>query len=291
MNKLINAIVGENAKPSKRYAVIAALATAAALIIAVVVLAVSSIIFAVTDSDDTVPPSGVDAEGDGVGATSIEYKTVTKQELDGMVAENSLFYEEQRTIQEGHRYYAKKDSSVVLSESVMRAAHEMLVGFYNNNKSSLKTETGSSGNYSEECNIPMVENVSSDKKSFDLVVFNKDDQPMENAGIYKWIFENAYSYGFIYSGNTFTYVGIPAATYMKGGITLDSFINEAKDKTVPISAKALGTAKTTSYQLYYIAGDCAEIKLPSNYNYTVIANGSGYIVAVDMSSKIIAAAQ
>ena len=41
-----------------------------------------------------------------------------------------------------------------------------------------------------------------------------------------------------------------------------------------------------SYQMYYLAAD-AELKVPTNYEYTVIADGTnGYIITVDMSKKI-----
>ena len=108
--------------------------------------------------------------------------------------------------------------------------------------------------------------------------------------MYKWIYTNAYKYGFIYNEDTFTYVGLAAATYMKNKsvTSYDTFVSTLKangDKNVAVSAINVETGKSATFQMYYIAAG-AELKVPANYDYFAIGNSTdGYVVTVNMSKK------
>ncbi len=289
MNKLINAIAGENAAPAKKYAVIAALATAAALIVAVVVLSVSSIVFAIKGGPEGEAPAS-DGGGDvgvGVGggvSSSIEYTSVSKDEIMGKVDGSLVDVQENRTKLSDDKKYYDAYRGQKLTKGAQKAVDSMLIAYYTATEDN-NIYIGAKGCGDEKYDSGNVVGISkSDAQSYlDATPINTTDN--------KWIFDNAYRYGFIYSGNTFTYVGVPAATYMKGGVTLDTLVKNTQSKTVSVSAMAVGATKATSYQIYCITKDATDIKLPSNYSYTVNAVDGGYIVAVDMSTKKAAAAQ
>ena len=134
-----------------------------------------------------------------------------------------------------------------------------------------------------------------DNKSGTVVEIRKDAssfseaEPITNDKTYGWIFSNAYKYGFIYEDNSFTYVGVAAAKYLSGKGTLDTLATKLEannGKNVSVSATEIGATKASSYQIYYLSAD-AELKVPTNYKYTVMADGTnGYVITVDTSKKI-----
>jgi hypothetical protein len=296
MKKLMNAVIGDpkTASPAKKYAAYALLGTAVAFVLALVILIVSSIVFAVADGKNpTATPSGDVGEelgGATVNKSAIIYDTsISSEDLDAMVGKIVKVADTRTKLDAGanDHYYAKNDSDGEdkLNEVAGKALDKMLIAFYSAKKDVLVVDT----NKETTCNIPLVSETGEDGYTFKLIVFhnNADISIDENKATYQWIFDNAHNYGFIYTGNSFRYVGVAAATYMRNNAKnvkdYSAFVNFLKGNTksnVPV------TINKVSYQMYYLAAD-GDLKVPTNYVFNVIADGTdGYIVTVDMSQKI-----
>lgn len=286
MSKIIDAVVGDGktATPAKKYVVYAGIVTFVALVAAIAVLVISSIVFAVRGDapEEPVGDQQQNTDNDTGVSTSIEYAATTadalKAKLDGTVEFKSI---SDRAIAQDNKnlYYAKK-GEVKLTAGASEALHKMMVDFYTANKASLKTNIDKN-----DCNIPLVKDASADGIKFSIVDFSAE-KSIAGVTTYTWIFNNAYKYGFIYDTNTFTYVGVAAANYHKMG-TLATLVNKLSAVSGTASVNALSASnKTTSYQLYYVSV-AGELKVPTNYEYSVIANGNeGYVIVVDMSKKV-----
>ncbi|MBO7310752.1 MAG: hypothetical protein J6U86_05100 [Clostridia bacterium] len=299
MKKLINAVTGDdkNTSPARKYTAYALLITAIALALALVVLIVSSIAFAVSDKDggevvDNAAGEGGDNDDFSGSASSsaLQYEVVTAEDVAEELDELVNFTERKdREVTAGtnNLYYAKSKDVKSLSAGTMYALDSMLKNFYNNNKSKLNPDVGPNSD-NKECDIPLVIDSNASGTSFKLVVFGNDKTTFNDAK-YTWIYDNAYRYGFVAKDNTFTYVGVAVANYMRGKslTSLDAIEASLSGKPVSVSAIPIGESKATSFQIYYISASATEFKLPSNYKYTVIANGDkGYVVTVNMSEKI-----
>ena len=308
MKKLINAVTGDdkNTSPARKYTAYALLITAIALALALIVLIVSSIAFAVSDKDggevvDNAAGEGGDNDDFSGSASSsaLQYEVVTaediKAELDAVVSVDSVASKYDRKIpgkEDKHLYYAYASRSTTkLSEATIDSMHAMFVDFYNSFKDKTVVITDSSASNS---NIPMIgKDVASNGTQIKLYQCGKQGKESEpaisNSSIYTWLYDNAYKYGFVTKDNTFTYVGVAVANYMRGKslTSLDAIEASLSGKPVSVSAIPIGESKATSFQIYYISASATEFKLPSNYKYTVIANGDkGYVVTVNMSEKI-----
>ncbi len=290
MKNLITKLAGDNATPAKKAAVIAALITAAALIVCGITLAVSAVVFSIQDrdaapTDDTNTPAE-SGTAETEAASVVEYAAVSadelKAKLDSPVDGKT---QEERTISGTKMYYGYNPKTIKLSPTARDAVHSMLVDFYT--KSSSKVQSFVHDYKLENCDIPLIENVSTDGTVFKLSVFDDSSTTYENS-TYAWLYTNAASYGFIYSENTFTYVGEAIAQYMKksGVSSLDALASAlSASGSIAVNATERGASKATAYQIYYLASD-AEYKLPTNYEYTVTANGAvGYFVSVNLSKK------
>ena len=275
--------------PAKRYTAIAVMITAGLLAVALVVLIVSSIAFAAIDSGSgDASAGGSSGEGDfdgGATGGTVTYSTVTKDALDKKLSANLVSIRSNRTEFAGggdsDQYYASTTSDK-LTPDAQKALDTMLIAFYEANKEALVTNTGS-----DDCNIPYVTEA---KDGATFIIKAYDEESDLSKTTYKWIYDNASKYGFIYSGNKFTYVGVAVASYMKTSslTSVSALVENLKGRTgnVSISAVAVGATKATSYQIYYVSTD-GELKAPSNYEYSVIAGGTnGYVIVVDMSKKI-----
>ncbi len=289
MNRLINKLAGgeKAATPARRAIVIATLITAVAVVLALITLGVTSLLLSMNEEpEDTGRDIEDDVDNIGVPSapsTALEYKTLTSDELDAKLDKLVEFKSrsERQIANAGANdlYYAKNGVSQ-LSTGTMEAVHNMLVAFYNANKTAIKTDVGADNN-SSTCTIPLLIDSNDAGTSFKLVVFNNNKSTYNNQ-TYTWIYTNAASYGFVYSENTFTYVGVAAAQYAKTNNTsLDKLANPVS-VTVPN-----GTAKT-AYQVYYISADADELNVPTNYEYTVSSYAGGYVITVNMSKKVTA---
>ena len=298
MKKLMKAVVGDpkTASPAKKYAAYALFVTVVAFVVALVILIVSSIAFSVADGKNAgITPSGDDIGEDLGGVTvnksTITYDTsVTTDELDAMVGKIVKVADIRTKLDTGanDHYYAKNDSDGEdkLNAGAAEALDDFLIAFHTEKKADLIVDTTKA-----DCNIPLVSETGADGYTFKLIVFhnNADISSEEYKATYQWIFDKAHSYGFIYTGNSFRYVGVAAATYMKNNAKTvkdySEFVNVLKSSTKNNVSVTVGK---TSYQMYYLAAD-GELKVPTNYVYTVIADGTnGYIITVDMSQKITA---
>ncbi len=290
MKKIINAVAGDGKlTPAKKYTAYAAMITAALFVLVLVILIVSSVVFAVTDggTSDTplVTPSGDNASDDNVGVSSnaVQYETVSSDKLKEMLDELVDFKSASDRAIDGsssNRYYGKTKDSVKLSSSAMNSLHKMMIDFYNANKDTIKPNTSSS-----DCNIPLITSADTSGYSFKIVDFS--EKTIYNNSIYKWIYTNANSYGFIYNENSFTYVGTVVSTYMKNKNITDTakLITSLNGKAVSVSITAAGATKATTYQIYYLSSG-GELKVPTNYGFDVIPNGAdGYFVIINTADK------
>lgn len=298
MKKFVDAVAGDgkNVNPARKNTAYALIITAIAFALALIILIVSSVVFAVTGKDTGAAAGDVAADnadgGDGgavISSSNLQYKTVTADELadelDGLV---DFTAKKDREIESGtNKLYYAQNSVGKLSSGTMKALDSMLKDFYNANKDKLNPDIGANSN-NPDCDIPLAVEANKEGTSFKLVIFGNDKTTFNDTK-YTWIYNNAYKYGFINSENTFTYVGAAISTQMKtkSVATLEALVKSLGGKNVAVSvAPASGTGKATTYQIYYLAKD-AELKLPTNYEYSVIANGTdGYFVTVDMSKKV-----
>lgn len=286
MKKIINAVIGDTSKasPARKYTAYALLGTAVAFALALVILIASSIAFAVIDGKQAeIPENNETGEGDVVTNKAITYGVVSADVL-GASKDELVILSEERTVLDGGLYYGiSPKSSLKLTSSAADALDRMLVAFYNAKKLSLNVSTEDES----KCDLPLITDASSDGLSFNIERYIGNDKSIADAEFkskYEWIFTNARSYGFIYNDNKFQYVGTVVASYMntKKLTDLDAFVNALKANTSNVSI----TVSKVSYQMYYLAAD-AELKVPTNYAYEVLADGTnGYIIIVNMSKRI-----
>ena len=298
MKKFIDAVAGDgkNVTPARKNTAYALIITAIAFALALIILIVSSVMFAVADKDNgnsvnnDAADAGGDAGGSVISSSNLQYTTVSADELSAKVDKLVDFTERKdREIEAGTNklYYAKSADVKRLSSGAMSALDSMLKDFYNANKDKINADIGSNSDNSE-CDIPLVIEANEAGTSFKLVVFGNDATTFNDTK-YTWIYNNAYKYGFINSENTFTYVSAAISTQMKtkSVATLEALVKALGGKNASVSVPSTtGTGKATTYQMYYLAKD-AELKVPTNYEYSVIANGTdGYFVVIDMSKKV-----
>ncbi len=291
MSNFINAIVGDtkNAKPTRRYTAYALLGTLAAFLLAVIVLIASSVFFAVKGGE-TPDAGGENAGGEGgavINTSSISYETVTADALDGKKGDLELLKSYRTELSGGVYYGIKPRDDLKLESSAANALNSMLVSFYNAKKDSLIVDIDA-----EKCDIPLVA-VGSNSDGYSFKIVRYYDEASLDTNTYKWIFDNAYKYGFVYENNTFTYVGVAVSNYIKVNSSVSNytqFLNviRSASNNISTSAKDVSTNKSVNYQMYYLSADAAELKLPTNYEYTVIPDGTGgYVITVNMSAPII----
>lgn len=296
MNKIMNAVIGDpkTASPAKKYAAYALLGTAVAFLLALVILIGSSIAFAVADGgSQDAAPSG-DASGDIGGTTvskagAVTYETISADELDAKVNNTLVDVQEKRTAMEnadGKKYYDAYRGHKLTSDA-QKAVDSMLIAYYGATQDN-NIFIGAKGCGDELYDSGLVVGIAKSDEATYL-----QSTPIDSTN-HSWIFQNAYKYGFVQlstkdaeQAHVFRYVGVAAATYMKNNAknvaNYEAFVNVLKTNT---KVNTSVTVDKVSYQMYYLAAD-AELKVPTNYEYTVIADGTnGYIVTVNMSKKI-----
>ena len=300
MNKIINAVIGDpkNASPTKKYAAYALLGTVAAFALALVILIGSSIAFAVADGGNVeAAPSG-DASGDDAGVSAvntgkISYVAITADELDAKIENELVDVQEKRTAMEGEstkKYYDAYKGQQLVS-SAQKALDSMLIAYYNATQDN-DIYIGAKGCGNALYDSGWVVGIAnSDKQSY------LDATPIDKTN-HKWIFDNAYLYGFVQISATneeqahvFRYVGVAIANYINSTKSVSdyaAFINAIKINTKGTISTTVSDGKVkTNYQMYYLSADAEELKVPTNYEYTVMADDTnGYIVIVNMSKKV-----
>ena len=264
MKKLLTAIFGaENAeKPASKTIAYAAIATVAALVLAAIILVISLIAGAFAKEEEALPADG--EGGEGGSSIKIEYTTVTIEDLANIVGGmESVDLQTARTkngTDDTDKYYYAAPSDT-LKKIVQAELDAMLVKFYETKN--VHVFVGGTKMVSDKSGF--VVELRKDASSF------ANAEVISNTGDYTWIYDNAAKYGFVYEGNTFTYVGKAAA---------------AKGIEAVKSSTADAPVGTASAKCYFVKADANNIKLPTNYEYTVTAYGNGYIVTVDLTKKV-----
>ncbi len=268
MKNLINTLAGgeKAATPAKKAVITAALITAAALFVCLVALAVSAAVFAIRDKD-TPPDTDTDA-GTAETAEPLVYYTASKDEMSShLEAQVPGKTSAERAIGGDDMYYAYEHRNTVkLSSGTLDNSHNMLLDFAK--AAALRTNIKA-----DDCNIPLIADVTNGGASFALLTFGEDSTAGD--GTYSWIYENAYKYGFIYEGDTFTYVGAAAARYARENGSLEA-----------LAAPAAMTVGGVKHQIYYIPADAESFNLPTAYEFSVFSISGGYVVTVNMSLNI-----
>ncbi len=314
MKTVLDAILGgtRSNKPAKKFTAFAIIITAIALVLSILILVISSIVFAVRDGNDSPAPSG-DGGGGGNGgggggfgnaqlglvATEFGAEQLYTGELiivndstplsqdsankDSLVSINPL----RPKVNDEYVYYMY-NINFVANETAITAFNEMAVAF--------NAETGDTDLYIKNAATSgsSATSVFQTGLVFELEHYTEAPAtaPMPNDGNYKWIYENAYKYGFIQlyptteaKSHIFRYVGVAHATYMHNNATSVATFEDymallkQKSSTSPLS---LGN-KTFAF---YIAKD-ATAYVSSKFAYTVSGNNiDGYIVTVDTSKAL-----
>lgn len=125
----------------------------------------------------------------------------------------------------------------------------------------------------------------------------------DGTGVYKWINENCYKYGFImrydedkkdltgigYEPWHFRYVGkVHAQVMYELNLCLEEYIEFIKGYTHYVSPGQGITENTKNYSVYYIScvGDLTYIPLPISKTYSISGNNKdGFIVTVNLSEE------
>ncbi len=135
--------------------------------------------------------------------------------------------------------------------------------------------------------------------SVDLALYDGTDY--DGSGIYAWINEHCYEYGFIlrypetktaiteiqYEPWHYRYVGEPHAYYMtQQGLCLEEYLELLKGYTYEGEHLTIENYDGRIYELYYVpvdtSFDSTMVPVPSDLSYTVQGNNSdGFIVTVD----------
>lgn len=125
----------------------------------------------------------------------------------------------------------------------------------------------------------------------------------DGTGIYSWISENSYKYGFVvrydekkkeYTGISYEpwhlrYVGQVHAQIMNElDLCLEEYINMLKNYSYYTNPGQGITPSTQGYSIYYVVsqGEITQIPVPQNKPYTISGNNEqGFIVTVDLERK------
>ena len=274
MNFFVSILKSKN--HAEKITAIAIIVTTVLLWISVIALIVSSIVSGGNGGKD-------DQRDNTPKEPEIVYGTVNSVDDHLIQKDNMVNVRDNRSklsADTTNQYYATATRDITLTYGAQKALDKMLVTFYNMNKVKIVTDVSLSG-----CNIPTISNANSAGLSFTIQTFN--DKSIVGDATYAWIFTNAAKYGFVYSNDTFTYVGVVHATVMsKNGISgTDAYVAFLKNGSVKVNATDGISGRTGNYTVYYAEGE-EQFSVPTNYSYTAEAINNGYIITVDMSRVI-----
>lgn len=168
-----------------------------------------------------------------------------------------------------------------------------------NKKPTEYAPAGQSEHHTGKC-VDLYVNVSSNEPVY------KMDDPRFN-GVYQWIYDNAYKYGFIlrysadkasitgvtYEPYHFRYVGYAHAYYMdKNNICLEEYLDYVRDHHTKSSPLYVTGDNGSSYMIYYVPAsseNLTSISVPAEgtegVSYTVSGdNKAGFIVTVEKNN-------
>jgi len=300
----------------KRLAALAVCVTAALLAVALVALLIGSVATAIKNkAPDT---SG---EGDDTGTKiPVGYTTTNLSEAGYSIHNGTLLVIDEshpfagtapavvlmntdrpkdETIAADYKYlYAVNDiTTFSLTQDTLNAFNSMITAFYEESKdnnlyvSAAYTAGGAMSDlHNTGCAVTLEYYTTAPARA--SIYDSTAKAPVET---YKWIYDNAYKYGFIQVSaaegeeNIFRYVGVAHATYMKNNnktfseyVTLLQTTSASKPLSVPVKD---ADGKTVKYTMYYLSAS-AEAVVPANNTYTVSGdNVGGYIVTVNPTTN------
>ncbi|MBR2293800.1 MAG: hypothetical protein IKA44_05790 [Clostridia bacterium] len=301
----------------KRLAALAVCVTAALLAVALVALLIGSVATAIKNkAPDT---SG---EGDDTGTKiPVGYTTTNLAEAGYSIHNGTLLVIDEshpfastatlvqpqpnvRAKDEGVDLYRGAYDTINVTQETLDAFNAMVSAFHAEKKGEEGYGTGnlwlqsrlSSKEYSASADAAL-------KSATGLIVCHQekgtendevsiyDSATKKAVGVYQWIYDNAYKYGFIQVSaaegeeNIFRYVGVAHAAYMKNNNkTFSEYVTllqtTSASKPLSVSVKD-ADGKTVKYTMYYLSAS-AEAVVPANNTYTVSGdNVGGYIVTVN----------
>lgn len=317
MKNILDAIMGgtRSPKPAKKFTAFAIIGTSIALVLAILILVISSIVFAVRDGNDSPAPSGDGGGNGGAGgngggsfgntqlglvATEFGAEQLYTGELIIVNDENPLSLDSankdslisinpERPKANNEYIYYMENINFVANENAVKAFNDMAVAF--------NAETGDTDLYIKNAATKGSSSTSVFQTGLVFELYHYTEapatEPMPNDGNYKWIYENAYKYGFVQlypnigmKAHIFRYIGVAHATYMHNNASVATFedylaLLKQKSGTSPLN---LGNKVFA----FYIAKD-ATAYVSSKFAYTVSGNNiDGYIVTVDTSKALTA---
>lgn len=220
--------------------------------------------------------------------------------------------------------YMVTDYAVSLNESIVKNLDDMMDDFYEiYGESEVMIACGyRSRSNQEEIFANEVEEVGEEEAQqwvarpgysehqtglvFDFTLYNDIEQgslKYDGTGIYSWINENSYQYGFIlryplgkeeitgYNHESwhFRYVGLAAACYInENNLTLEEYIKTVQQHGIddPMLIDAGGENKWYVYYIPAKENQTTEVIVPKNVDYTVSGdNFSGFIVTAKVDIK------
>lgn len=275
MKELFESFFGNKATKAKKITSFACVATALVLIVALVVLIVSSALLSARDKNK---------EDEKNNKPTIEYTTVEQIDANSIFSNGELVNVRDNRSElngENNFYYATLGNEVKVCANVQKALDRMLVAFYNSNRDKIVANTKDAN-----CNIPLISDVSANGTAFVIKSYD-DNITVSGNSTFAWLFTNAHKYGFIYSGNKFTHVGVVHATYMSRNSLADmsAYVSALKNGPVTVSVTNAIDGTSGEFYVYHLASG-AELSVPSNYKYVAMNDGNGgYIISVDMSKS------
>ena len=282
----------------KRLGALLICATAILLCIALIVLTAASIVTAlknrtVEDEEDSEESGGIPGGYTTTTPEASQLSTGTLLLLDethpytGEVPAVVAISNRPQTA-EGTNAYSAYTDSCYLTQEALDALNKMVTDFYAAKQDDclylIKTEYGTilTLTYYSELN----------KINTNSIYDSENDQPVDT---YKWIYDNAASYGFVAASSTegaenvFRYVGVPHALAMDAlnADTFPAYLETLKTRcSKPSSARSVNT-ETARYKVYYQAAVAdTPILVPETNPYTISGNNvDGYIITETISTQ------
>lgn len=292
---------------SKKMALIIAI-TAALLVVALLSLAIVSIVNAVRNNaleeEEPAPnPNGIPAgfvtttfaenqlyQGNLITVNdTYVYNTAANAAVETVTIQNG------RAKLNGSNLYSSNATQTLVKKEALDALNELLLAFYEaKGDDNLWVNIGANG---------AATGIYAAGNTFELRyttgVEGAEKPAITESTTYKWIFDNAYKYGFVQMFNApeettdadgnaiasqehvFRYIGKVHAQIMKDKkiSTFDAYLAYLRNNT-SASKNVSATVEKKVYKVYYLANDAQQI-IPEKYKDTCVISGdnmSGYIV-------------
>ena len=308
---MINIFKGGSTEQKKKITFIAIYATIAVIICLLAALLITQ---AVANKNKPEPSGGDDG---GASADGFTEETVTSAQLHSgsliLVSKDNEYIfadnPEMVSFPATGRIYGLKNSSLKINATALSAFNEMMKDAYANIKDAnivVMTAYRSAEDQTALANGTPA-GYSDFHTGMSLELKDGDTWATINAtaleGKYDWLYENAHKYGFVvrYPNDkkavtgieidmeeTFRYVGVAHATYMKANnLCLEEYLELIRTTYSYENPLAIKGADGKSYQVYYAGeNESSTVMVPTRYSYEISGdNMNGYIVTVNKSAK------